>query len=732
MAQEMNILYERDEMKMKLPKFRPASISINDNAISDPLSPVGNLGEIHKDDTFYMSMTSFVYMAYDETETEVTLNSPSDEYVFRKFHALEQPTNLPPGIVCSADSEGFELTGSVFEINNYQFEFLLRVTLETWDKAEENLIRVDVFERYFYFTTNITKDTFYWDESWLDGQMTQEIDGQKVYYLGTWPKGVNINLPTVLYNPNNIKVSYTTQATGFSGGLSSNETVLPKGLKIDPKQGNIGGSISLSNSPGNYFFKIAVSHEQYLGTPPTNSIIFLVKIQNLVSTVATPDNSILWTTPPGNIGTSYSSYSVHFQIEAKNPSGKKVEYSIAPNGYPLPGNLSIDADTGMIIGNCPFVDIPTTYNFTGRASLGSNYIDRNFSFTVLPLNGASNYMNVNIPITEHIRELITPWAWNLDAIPEDIIYRPFDPNFARTTNPQILLAAGLNADVTSIGYWFFNKDRKEGQPKNNSVYSEPDLRNTREEDWHSILTDKLRGYHRPFRLRIGKIKWSPAYDPAGVYLYDVIYYEVYDPNKDQLAFTNGVENIYSNPTGSLMNNSFTKDVNLEHSYFQVPDGKTTREYPVCLMNCRLDLIYTKNRIKSPTYYRAPNATAGFGIDGKENLPFWMLNSPSTDQSVPPVGWKPVIPLAYVLPGKGSVVAVNLEQLGAENQVTGQEFIVDRYVVDIAIHKWIIWDFDMNPTTTFDNQNRPWIRQTLFDVRSEYTERVVLFPRIGTE
>ena len=167
---------------------------------------------------------------------------------------------------------------------------------------------------------------------------------------------------------------------------------------------------------------------------------------------------------------------------------------------------------------------------------------------------------------------------------------------------------------------------------------------------------------------------------------------------------------------------------MEHSYFQVPDG-VSREYPVRLKNCRYDLITTTNRVESPTYYQAPNATPGIGINGSESLPLWMLTSPSKDQSQKPLGWIPAIVLAYVQPNYGNIAVINLRQLGAENDLYGQEFEVDRYIVSSTSEKWILWDTQLSEQTTFDDQSVEIQAQTLFDTRIETLDEIVLFPRL---
>ena len=181
MTTEIDIIGEPDLTKIKLPYFYNATITLNNKSITDPgLS--GNLGKINLNDSFEMSMTSYVYLASDSTRTEIPLNQDSDEYTYKKSHLLlPGNTSLPTSLTFIDYGDYIRITGQVYDIAETKYEFLVRVVLEAYDKTSGDLIRTDVMERYFYFTTPLQANEFYWDPSWLEGQMTLDIDGQVVY-----------------------------------------------------------------------------------------------------------------------------------------------------------------------------------------------------------------------------------------------------------------------------------------------------------------------------------------------------------------------------------------------------------------------------------------------------------------------------------------------------------------------------------------------------------------------
>lgn len=727
MSIEMDILYQPDEEKIKLPKFHQANIVLNSAVVPDPNTPAGFLGEIKVGDTFELQVDSYVYLTKDSTKTEVPLNSDNDTYRYQKYHSIQPLGSLPSSLQFVETTNGLKIHGTIYNADKPLYQFLLRVTLEVYDKTSGAQVRVDVYERYFYFTTAINQDTFYWDPNWLDSQMVKVVDDQTIYWLGSWPRGQNISIPTSLYNPNNLAIHYSAVPTGFTSDLASMDSILPQGLRINELLGSIDGSISISNDPGMFYFKIQAADGDNLGNPPTTSVIFAIQVQSTIDTNTTPNDSIIWVTPSGSLGSTYSTYASHFSVRARNPKGQAVSYSLSPSSAALPGGLSIDTDTGDILGSCPFVPTTEEFQIKIRATVNANYSDRLFSFTVVSLFLSESYLTINIPITEKIRNLVTSWAWNTTAIPDSQVFRITDFNFSRTINPQLLVTSGLNNTVQSMGYWYNNPNNQGGsEPANGTISQKPDLTTTEAKYWNSIFLDKLRGYHRSFPLRIGTVSWAPGYDPTGNYVYDMVYLNIFDPNSDATAFSNGVEQLYINPTSSLENQSFLSNIDEPHSEFQIPNSETSREYPVCLQNCRNDLILRTNRVTSPTYYQAPNSTPGIGLNGGEGLPFWMKDSKNSDSS--PIGWVAAIPLVYCTPGTGSTAVVNLKQLGLENQLTGQTFTVDRYIVTSTTEKWIIWDPTMNPTTTFDDITVPDYDQTLFDAQMDYHDQVILFPK----
>lgn len=95
------------------------------------------------------------------------------------------------------------------------------------------------------------------------------------------------------------------------------------------------------------------------------------------------NNTPLWTTPSGNVGTFGELQLVSFSIAATDPESQAITYSASG----LPAWLSLNSSTGVISGTAPTANSPTTYTFSATASDGSNTsTSRSFNIIITPSN----------------------------------------------------------------------------------------------------------------------------------------------------------------------------------------------------------------------------------------------------------------------------------------------------------------------------------------------------------
>jgi hypothetical protein len=99
------------------------------------------------------------------------------------------------------------------------------------------------------------------------------------------------------------------------------------------------------------------------------------------------NNTPLWTTASGNIGTFGELQNVSATIAASDPEAQTISYTASG----LPSWLSINSSTGVVSGTAPAVSTSTTYTFSATASDGQNTsASRSFNVIVTPSNYFGN------------------------------------------------------------------------------------------------------------------------------------------------------------------------------------------------------------------------------------------------------------------------------------------------------------------------------------------------------
>ena len=113
--------------------------------------------------------------------------------------------------------------------------------------------------------------------------------------------------------------------------------------------------------------------------------------QGLLEAALDAGSAPAWTTSAGSIGSGIQKGSTisGIAVTATDAEGQTVTYSevtsVLTSNADTPAttmNLSLNSSTGAITGTAPNVSSDTTYNFTLRASDGTNTNDRNFSLGI--------------------------------------------------------------------------------------------------------------------------------------------------------------------------------------------------------------------------------------------------------------------------------------------------------------------------------------------------------------
>jgi hypothetical protein len=272
-----------------------------------------------------------------------------------------------------------------------------------------------------------------------------------------------------------------------------------------------------------------------------------------------------------------------------------------------------------LVGTTPFVLQNQTYTFTIRASVGSSYNDKVFSFSILKQFTHATVLSAIIPVEEPARLASAINIWNPNIISDELIFRPQrDDNFGRVLAPRLQL--GLRSFVQSTA----NDDQT------NMIAALDKYRLDPISEWDPGTMADLVEYYSGLQVRLGGYRIAPVYSPNGDYIYDVIYIQVVDPQANAGGFIADVETpLFSNKI-----------------------SPPKRVYPKSLLNMRKSWIAFADSQES--------------VD--TGLALWQRK----------LGWQLVIEVAYTLPGQGQTALNRLNIRGSS--VAGSDWTTGRAVI----------------------------------------------------
>ena len=568
---------------------------------------------------------------------------PSDVNPIDDYEIIPTVDALPLGLTW--DGNSIKGTGGIYHRGSQEtFAFSVKAI------NDYNLSTI----RQFYIKVHQENLQHSFDPTWLSGLQTRTVNGTTVYELATLSMGESLGVQLQLINPDNDTLSYDIGPLSIVNVELQPNFISNGVLPLNSRQGSagyIGGVISGRISAGDYYFRAIVCDAEYC---TYQNFVVTVKDNSVVT--PNPGDYLEWVTPEGDLGDTYETYYSHFGVLAKNPQNAEITYTIVANQSQLPAGVTIDSKRGYILGLMPFVTGNTKFTFTVKASLGNNSITRQFWFTVRELFTIPAIINISAYLFGYERIDLQHWTWLTKQIPLDSVFRHGDEFFGRQMHPTMYVISGLNL-----------------------VYSKE-------------IFGALKDYHNNMNLQLGEVGWAKANDAAGNYAYDVVYIEVVDNLKRAGGFS-------VNPTTQQMEES---DVIYPHR--NLPTGNKLI-FPGSISNVRNDLSMRVNRsarTRPMQESNVPNNTT-IGLNGREALPLWMQTVQKAN--TPPPGFKAVIPIAYLKPGKGAVVKEALKMAGINKRFSGRKFGVDRWYISSVGS--LLTTFD-NGTTTFDNNT------TVFD------------------
>lgn len=388
------------------------------------------------------------------------------------------------------------------------------------------------------------------------------------------------------------------------------------------------------------------------------------------------------------------------QIASTNTTGITVQYKIEPNSNSrIPQGLYLQPD-GLIVGRASFrtyIDDPTAlpaqdrYEFTVRAYTAGekSFSTRRFKLQVIRQNDSASdnlYLRAFPPVNKRsqLEAIINDTA----IIPANQIYRPTDPWFGRRRELYIEFAMGLNVKPIS--------------------------------DYDQAV--RLNHYDK--RFYFGPVQSAVVLDNDRNVEYEIVYITIVDPKlgRDPVHKLSEAQTALVDLTGT-------------RTYLHT----TTDEQ---------DLWYYKDQVKMPHTALAENDVynmkqrildaIGQRADAGNLVPEWATSDqPTLDgMMTAPIGFVPIVVLAYVKPGTAESIRYRLSQI----DFGFAEFEFNCYQLEDWLSEF--WDsgtesFIPGLITSFDsgNTNFDYDSTRIIDNHEQYrqqhtADKYIKFPRNG--
>jgi hypothetical protein len=401
-----------------------------------------------------------------------------------------------------------------------------------------------------------------------------DLDGDQITYTISLGGTIGFDLATISFTPG----SYDYTGESFDqGGFT-----LPPGLQLDPNTGWLYGFIpDLGITELTYDFSIRV----YKTIDPTIVSQYYYYSLNIIGNLST---QVTWLTPvdpverarvPSLLGFIDNGAISTLYVQAINVSGIPLQYrlqsgstSSLPQGLQLlpEGDIAgrVSFDTFALDGGTTTFDVkanpfnnPNSNPTTGVGTATTFDMVHTFTVEAYSVNGVVSVFKTfsicvvrryNEPFDnlylqamppQNDRELLNSLLQNADIFPQDLLYRPQDPNFGLATKVIYEHAYGLTA-ATLDSY-----------------------------------VEALNLNHYWKNLVLGSIETAQALDADGNIIYEVVYSRVVD---------------------DLINNageSVGKEVTLPYT-IDVNGQATTTVYPNSLVDMRTQVIDTVGQISN--------------------------------------------------------------------------------------------------------------------------------------
>ena len=414
--------------------------------------------------------------------------------------------------------------------------------------------------------------------------------------------------------------------------------------------------------------------------------------------LTTEHDGTVWSTD-GDLGVIANGAVSKKQITSSNQSNISVQYKIEPNSESrIPQGLYLQPD-GLIVGRASFrtyIDDPDAlppqdlYEFTVRAYTAGekSFSTRRFRLQVIRQNQSASdnlYLRAFPPSQERSR--LEAIVNDTSIIPADQVYRPTDPWFGRRRELYIEFAMGLN------------------------------VRSLAEYDQAINLN------HYDKRFYFGPVQTAVVLDGNKVE-YEIVYITIVDPKlgRSQESKLSSAQTALVDLTGTR---TYLHTTTAEQDLWYYSDQIRT-SHQVLAEN---DVYNMKQRILD---------NIGQRPDAGNLAPEWSTSNQLTNDGFynAPIGFVPIVVLAYVKPGTAESIRFKLSQIDFKFA----EFEFNCYQLEDWLSEF--WDsgtesFIPGLITLFDggNTNFDYDSTRIIDNQEQYrqqhtADKYIKFPRTG--
>lgn len=726
------------------------------------------------DDPEWVTQPSDVKDCYDgeyiEYQFEFTDPDPGETHTFSLLSG-----SLPPGTTLTEDGllsgvvlpaqdlpnsalVGYDADGSNFD--QYAFDHATQSSSQNYEFTVElsdgRNSAIQSFNIYVYSKDNISVDVS--DITADSDGITADIDNSRVPYLTTKAgdlgtvrhdnyfayqfEGIDVDGdPLEFALTTGDPAAFDADGVGFDAtgiGFDRGETRLPPGLTMDIDTGFLYGYIpDVGLTDTTYTFGVQVKKKN----KPT--VVSAVSFFDL-RIIGAIDTDITWTNPK-RVATLNNGDTSHITIEAKASSQAPLQYKLKPgSNSSLPQGLELQP-SGNITGQVSFQAFmldggTTTFDelITTRLVVDPTVFDRTYSFTVEAFNQSakisvfkdfeiyveltylSPYETVYMSATPELsdRTDVLELLDNKDIFPDELIYRPDDPNFGIAKKIRYNHAFGMKSKeleeyVEAMKLNHYRKSLVLGDIKTAKAVDADG--NVIYEVVYSEVQQKLKNNEESVALRVARTPFAEDFLPESVIdasktaSSDTITSDRTDVTTDadvEPIFKYTADNLEETVDGTFI----TADYGQTGTLVKVTTDSGTMLADTTYTSADATEYYDyRNQIEdlSALDYVYPNSLDNMRkriIDRvgqfAEILPEWM-KSKQDDGRV--LGFTPAWVIAYAKPGKSDQLRYYIDNLYTK-KLNSVDFETDRYEIDRSnVQNW-------------DTTNGKWLagRETTFN------------------